>query len=64
VNHKHPVDEEYPMPARKRATIQAAGSFTVLLAVVFAASGSVTGQPPGRGDGAGDPATTADMEVS
>lgn len=52
------------MPARKRATIQAAGSFTVLLAVVFAASGSVTGQPPGRGDGAGDPATTADMEVS
>ena len=51
------------MSPLKRATIPAAGLFTGLLVVAFATSGPVTGQPPGQGKGAGDPAMKADMEV-
>jgi intracellular sulfur oxidation DsrE/DsrF family protein len=51
------------MSALKRATLPAAGLFTGLLAVAFATSGPVTGQPPGKGKGVGDPAMKADMEV-
>jgi len=51
------------MPALKRVMIPVVALLVSVLAVVFAASGPVTGQPPGKGKGAGDPAMKADMEV-
>ncbi len=41
------------MHTLKRATIPAAALFTGLLVVAFATSGPATGQPPGKGKGAG-----------